>query len=283
MDTLNKIFLGFKQVTSDKFSEVTDKKGYLWLVREVVDSELTGKADIWFGSRHYGSFDPSIASEISRMKETIDVILEEVKSKVSTNDFNKKVEELVALIGKKVDSETYEAAINKIEASVSAVTSTATETKEWIDTFKESYDPITEEDRELLNSVENGAQVNKIEKIQLFSNELSINDKTVNIDFQADDIKLGTPIGDVFPANKTVHETLKSIYETFKGGSGNSGILSVTSSDDSIVVEGDENIKGVRVQVSSANDNKIVLRTVENEKGLYVEPLYYDGDDFEVE
>lgn len=283
MDTLNKIFLGFKQVTSDKFSEVTDKKGYLWLVREVVDSELTGKADIWFGSRHYGSFDPSIASEISRMKETIDVILEEVKSKVSTNDFNKKVEELVALIGKKVDSETYEAAINKIEASVSAVTSTATETKEWIDTFKESYDPITEEDRELLNSVENGAQVNKIEKIQLFSNELSINDKTVNIDFQADDIKLGTPIGDVFPANKTVHETLKSIYETFKGGSGNSGILSVTSSDDSIVVEGDENIKGVRVQVSSASDNKIVLRTVENEKGLYVEPLYYDGDDFEVE
>jgi hypothetical protein len=263
MDTLNKIFLGFKQVTSDKFSEVTDKKGYLWLVREVVDGELTGKADIWFGSRHYASFDPSIASEISKMKETIDALLKEVNAKV--------------------DSETYEAAINKIEASVSAVTSTATESKEWIDTFKESYDPITEKDRELLNSVENGAQVNKIEKIQLFGNELSINDKTVNIDFQADDIKLGTPIGDVFPANKTVHETLKSIYETFKGGSGNSGILSVTSSDDSIIVEGDENIKGVRVQVSSASDNKIVLRTVENEKGLYVEPLYYDGDDFEVE
>lgn len=261
MDTLNKIFLGFKQVTSDKFSEVTDKKGYLWLVREVVDGELTGKADIWFGSRHYGSFDPSIASEIATMKETIDAILKEVNAKV--------------------DFETYEDTINKIEASVSAVTSTATESKEWIDTFKESYDPITEKDRELLNSVENGAQVNKIEKIQLFGNEISIDDKTVNIDFQADDIKLGTPIGEVFPANKTVHETLKSIYETFKGGS--SGILSVTSSDDSIVVEGDENIKGVRVQVSSASDNKIVLRTVENEKGLYVEPLYYDGDDFEVE
>ena len=110
-----------------------------------------------------------------------------------------------------------------------------------------------------------------------------VNDKTVVLDFQADDIKLGTAIGDAFPANKTIHETLKSIYESFSGPTGGSGIVDVNAGDDSVIVEGDATIKNVKVQVSAAADNKLVVRTVNGEKGLYVEPLYYEGDDVEVE
>ena len=76
---------------------------------------------------------------------------------------------------------------------------------------------------------------------------------------------------------------MKSIYESFSGPTGGSGIVDVNAGDDSVIVEGDATIKNVKVQVSAAADNKLVVRTVNGEKGLYVEPLYYEGDDVEVE
>ena len=312
MNTLNNIFLGFKQVTSENFAEVTDKKGYFWLVREVVDGEFTGKADIWFGNRHYGSFDPSVQSEILAIKETIANILENESTNVSTEVFETKVNELISLISEKVNVETYESKVNELEISlgtkvsqdefdgkVAELEKVIIDNEEVVSTalndlqdrkadindvvLKSEYNPITDEEREKLETVESGAQVNVIEKVTLFGNEVPVNDKTVALDFQADDIKLGTAIGTAFPADKTIHETLKSIYESFSDPTGGSGIVDVNAGDDSVLVEGDATIKNVKVQVSAAADNKLVVRTVDGEKGLYVEPLYYEGDDVEVE
>lgn len=312
MNTLNNIFLGFKQVTSENFAGVTDKKGYFWLVREVVDGEFTGKADIWFGNRHYGSFDPSVQTEILAIKETIANILENENTGVSTEVFETKVNELISLISEKVDVETYESKVNELEVSlgtkvsqdefdgkVAELEKVITDNEEIVSTalndlqdrkadindvvLKSEYTPITNEEKEKLETIESGAQANVIEKVTLFGNEVPVTDKTVALDFQADDIKLGTAIGEAFPADKTIHETLKSIYESFSGPTGGSGIVDVNADDDSVLVEGDATIKNVKVQVSAAADNKLVVRTVDGEKGLYVEPLYYEGDDVEVE
>ena len=292
MNTLNNIFLGFKQVTSESFAEVTDKKGYFWLVREVVDGEFTGKADIWFGNRHYGSFDPSVQSEILAIKETITNILENENTSVSTEVFETKVNELISLISEKVDVETYESKVNELEVSLGTKVSrdefdgkVAELEKVIIDNEEIVSTALKDlQDRKAdINDVVLKSEYNPIEKVTLFGNEVPVTDKTVSLDFQADDIKLGTAIGDMFPADKTIHETLKSIYESFSGPTGGSGIVDLNASDDSVLVEGDATIKNVKVQVSAAADNKLVVRTVEGEKGLYVKPLYYEGDDVEVE
>jgi hypothetical protein len=292
MNTLNNIFLGFKQVTSESFAGVTDKKGYFWLVREVVDGEFTGKADIWFGNRHYGSFDPSVQSEILAIKETITNILENENTNVSTEVFETKVNELISLISEKVDVETYESKVNELEVSLGTKVSrdefdgkVAELEKVIIDNEEIVSTALNDlQDRKAdINDVVLKSEYNPIEKVTLFGNEVPVTDKTVSLDFQADDIKLGTAIGDMFPADKTIHETLKSIYESFSGPTGGSGIVDLNASDDSVLVEGDATIKNVKVQVSAAADNKLVVRTVEGEKGLYVKPLYYEGDDVEVE
>ena len=160
--------------------------------------------------------------------------------------------------------------------------------------LREGYVAYSDEEKTKLANIAEGAEVNVIEKVTLFGNELDVTDKTVAVDFQADDIKLGVDIygidketgeltkDPVFNSGKTISETLQGIYQSLQSGL-NGGITSVTGADDSIVVSGDVNNKEVKVQISAAADNRLSVRTVDGEKGLYVEPLYYSGDDSDVE
>ena len=162
---------------------------------------------------------------------------------------------------------------------------------------KEGYVAYSEKEKTKLSNIEEKAQVNVIEKVTLFGNEVVADEnKVVAIDFQSDDIKLGVDItttvtdeetGEssevvVFGSDKTISETLKGIYSSLQAGL-SGGVTSVTAADDSVIVSGDVNNKEVKVQISAAADNRLSVRTVDGEKGLYVEPLYYMGDDSEVE
>lgn len=393
MADTKKVFLGFKQVTSASFAEVTDKAGYLWFVR---DAE-TGLGDIYFGTRHYGSYDPSVATDLAALKEAVNGILadigydeennlafaealagettlvgainklvelieeyqgavtEALGEKANANEVvdNATFEEYQGAVSEalatKVDANAYETKISELESTISLLPKFAIEVvevlpteeisettvylvkdkddegdlyteyiyvngawenlgkqrvdltnyynKDEVDTLlegkvsTEGYIEYTQEEKDKLANVEDGAQVNVIETVSLFGNELSVDAKNVNIDFQSDDVKLGTAITttnedgetiEVFGAEKSISQTLQGIYDSLKSGL-SGGVTSVTGADDSIIVSGDVNNKEVKVQVSAAADNRLVVRTIDGEKGLYVEPLYYDGNDSEVE
>ena len=244
---------------------------------------------------------------------------EALAGKVAQADYDAKVEELEDAIDAKVAQADYDAFVSgntealagkvaqaDYDEKVAEVEKAIADNKDAADeaikdlqdnkantadvVLKEGYVAYSEEEKTKLAGVAEGAQVNVIEKVTLFGNELNVTDKTVAVDFQADDIKLGTAITttengvttEVFGTDKTLSQTLQGIYDSLKSGL-SGGVTSVTGADDSVIVSGDVNNKEVKVQVSSAADNRLSVRTVEGEKGLYVEPLYYGGDDDEVE
>ena len=254
--------------------------------------------------------------------EAADKMTKDIASKVAQSDYNAKVEELEGAIAEKVEVSAhtaytaatdaaiaakvaqadYDAKIAEIEKTiednelvVSEALTDLNDSKANINdvVLREGYVAYSDEEKTKLANIAEGAEVNVIEKVTLFGNELDVTDKTVAVDFQADDIKLGVDIygidketgeltkDPVFNSGKTISETLQGIYQSLQSGL-NGGITSVTGADDSIVVSGDVN-KEVKVQISAAADNRLSVRTVDGEKGLYVEPLYYSGDDSDVE
>ena len=68
-------FKGFKIVHSSTWAvtNAVDKKGYLWFVRtgDVNDKSNVTKGDIYFGTRHYGQYDPTNASDIVELKKVL--------------------------------------------------------------------------------------------------------------------------------------------------------------------------------------------------------------------
>lgn len=70
-------FKGFKIVHSSTWENLKDtpeeKKGYLWFVRtgNVGDKSNVTKGDIYFGTRHYGQYDPTNASDIDELKKVL--------------------------------------------------------------------------------------------------------------------------------------------------------------------------------------------------------------------
>lgn len=385
-----KVFLGFKQVTAKTFETVVDKQGYFWLVRDVEKRT----ADIWFGNKHYCSYDPTLASDVASLKELVNGILSDVytkegvdellKGKVDVETFESYKEEIVEALSKKLEAsdlndyakteevvsnevfESYKEEVSvelgkkansanvytkeEVDSKLSVInrfvnievvdelpTENISETTIYLVKDKESDNDLyteyiyvngvwenlgkqtvdfsnystTEEmnaaiaelasdvEDELANKLEASdleGYENKIEKVTLFGNEINVVDKTIAIDFQSDDVKLGVDITTVekdaetgeesevivFGKDKTVSETLQGIYASLKSGL-SGGVTSVTAADDSVKVTGDVNNKEIKVQVSVAADNRLSIRTVDGEKGLYVAPLYYDGDDTEVE
>ena len=137
--------------------------------------------------------------------------------------------------------------------------------------------------KDKVDTVEIGAQVNVIEKVKLFGNELEVaEDKSVDVEFSAKDVKLGTTV-DAYGANAKVTDVLEGIFNVLETiNEENGGVLEVAAGDDSVIVSGESVTKTIAVQISSAEGNRLVLNTTEGEKGLYVEPLYYDGNDAEV-
>ena len=73
-------FKGFKIVHSSTWENLKDtpekKKGYLWFVRtgDVDDKSVVTKGDIYFGTRHYGQYDPTNASDIGELKKVLGTI-----------------------------------------------------------------------------------------------------------------------------------------------------------------------------------------------------------------
>ena len=73
-------FKGFKIVHSSTWENLKDtpeeKKGYLWFVRtgNVGDKSNVTKGDIYFGTRHYGQYDPTSASDIDELKKVLGTI-----------------------------------------------------------------------------------------------------------------------------------------------------------------------------------------------------------------
>lgn len=67
-------FKGFKIVTPTTWAgtNAADKKGYLWFVRTEVGAVTKG--DIYFGTRHYGQYDPTNASDITELKKVLGTI-----------------------------------------------------------------------------------------------------------------------------------------------------------------------------------------------------------------
>ena len=265
------------------------------------DAALAEKLDVSAHTAYTTTTDAALAKkvEVETYEAFVSANTESLAAKVAQADYDAYTAATDAALAAKVESETYEAKITEIEKSITDNKSAADEAiKDLQDNkadvndvvLKEGYVAYSEEEKTKLAGIAENAQVNAIETITLFGNELEINDKTVAVDFQADDIKLGTAITtvengeskDVFGADKTLSQTLQGIYDSLKSGL-SGGVTSVTGADDSIVVSGDVNNREVKVQVSAAADNRLSIRTVDGEKGLYVEPLYYGGDDEEVE
>ena len=70
----NILFKGFKIVTPTTWAgtDAVDKKGYLWFVRTEVGNVTKG--DIYFGTRHYGQYDPTNTSDIDELKKVLGTI-----------------------------------------------------------------------------------------------------------------------------------------------------------------------------------------------------------------
>ena len=276
------------------------------------DSFVSGNTEALAGKVAQSDFDSFVSGNT-----------EALAGKVAQSDYNTKVEELEDAIAERVEVSAYTAYTAATDAAIAAKVAQAdydakiAEIEKTIEdnelvvsealtdlsdnkanitdvVLKDGYVAYSDEEKTKLANIAEGAEVNVIEKVTLFGNELDVTDKTVAVDFQADDIKLGVDIygidketgeltkDPVFNSGKTISETLQGIYQSLQSGL-NGGITSVTGADDSIVVSGDVNNKEVKVQISAAADNRLSIRTVDGEKGLYVEPLYYSGDDSDVE
>jgi hypothetical protein len=181
-------------------------------------------------------------------------------------------------------------AADKLTQGITAAQATANDAKDAVAALKQEV--IDNEEvvstalndlKDKVDTVEIGAQVNVIEKVKLFGNELEVaEDKSVDVEFSAKDVKLGTTV-DAYGANAKVTDVLEGIFNVLEAiNKENGGVLEVAAGDDSVIVSGESVAKTIAVQISSAEGNRLVLNTTEGEKGLYVEPLYYDGNDAEV-
>lgn len=72
------LFKGIKQVTMDAYQSATDKKGYLWFVRETVQKQEGSQSPfeenrfhIYFGDKKYGDFWGGLYESIGALVEAI--------------------------------------------------------------------------------------------------------------------------------------------------------------------------------------------------------------------
>lgn len=72
------LFKGIKQVTMETYQSATDKKGYLWLVREIIQKQEGSQTPfeenrfhIYFGDKKYGDFWGGLYESINVLVEAI--------------------------------------------------------------------------------------------------------------------------------------------------------------------------------------------------------------------
>lgn len=72
------VYKGLKIVHSSTWDKTTEenKKGYLWFVRtgNVDDKSNVTKGDIYFGTRHYGQYDPTNATDLSSLTSRVSTL-----------------------------------------------------------------------------------------------------------------------------------------------------------------------------------------------------------------
>lgn len=228
-------------------------------------------------------------------KGKIDAFLSDNDLTEGVVDTLKEIQDYITSDGAAADKLTQDVAAAQTDATqaltdAAAAQATADEAKDAVAELKQEV--IDNEEvvstalndlKDKVDTVEAGAQANVIEKVKLFGNELEVaEDKSVDVEFGAKDVALGTTV-DTYGADAKVTDVLQGIFDVLNtNNGGESGTLDVAAGDDSVIVSGESVAKTIAVQISSAEGNRLVLNTTEGEKGLYVEPLYYDGDDAEV-
>ena len=123
------------------------------------------------------------------------------------------------------------------------------------------------------------AQENVIEEVKLFGTALDITNKSVDVDFDATDVKVGEDIKDgetvVYSADTKVSAVLKGIQNSISNAI--KGAFDKVEAGDGIAVTDVQNNKQtISVKLSTDTDNLLKLK----EDGLFV-AMYYDGDDVE--
>ena len=144
----------------------------------------------------------------------------------------------------------------------------------------EGFNEFSTEMEEKLDSVENGAQVNKIESIEVNGIEADITDKHASVSISGEDITVGTDIKDgdetIYEANSKVSSVLQSIQNSitkaeaggYKGVIAGNGITAESTSN--------HTQQTITIKLSTEQYNLLSL----NENGLFA-AMYYDGDDME--
>ena len=123
------------------------------------------------------------------------------------------------------------------------------------------------------------AQENVIEEVKLFGTALTVTDKSVDVDFDATDIKVGEDIKDgetvAYSADTKVSTVLQGIQNSISNAI--KGAFDKVEAGDGITVTDVQNNKQtISVKLSTDTDNLLKLK----EDGLFV-AMYYDGDDVE--
>lgn len=203
-------------------------------------------------------------------KGKIDAFLSDNDLTEGVVDTLKEIQDYITSDGEVADKLTQDLAT--AQATADAATASVAALEQKVISNKEAVSTALSDLKSKVDTIETSAQVNVIEKVKLFGNELEVaEDKSVNIEFNAKDVELGTTV-DTYGADAKVTDVLQGIFNAFNTING----------DDSVIVSGDSSTKTIAVRISSAEDNRLSLNTTEGKKGLYVEPLYYDGDDVEV-
>ena len=209
-------------------------------------------------------------------KSKIDAFLTDNDLTEGVIDTLKEIQDYITSDGEIADKLTQDVATAQATADAAKDAITALEQK--VTENKETVSAALSDLKNKVDTVETGAQANVIEKVKLFGNELEVaEDKSVNVEFGAKDVELGTTV-DSYGADTKVTDVLQGIFDSLNIINGSS----IIAGDDSVIVSGEPSAKTIAVQISSAEGNRLSLNTTEGKKGLYVEPLYYDGDDVEV-
>ena len=164
---------------------------------------------------------------------------------------------------------------------------------------KVGFNEYTEAMETKLNNIEDNAEVNVIEKVQINGIAASIDeDKVASVKVDAKDIELGIDItgstkqedgtfvtGTTFSGNTKISTVLQSIQDSIRAAVAG-GVNSVTSSDNIVEVNNvDPNNPKVSIKVEASSETTIAnghIELVKGENGLYG-VMYYEGDDNEIE
>ena len=144
----------------------------------------------------------------------------------------------------------------------------------------ENFNEFSGEMEEKLEAIEKGAQINKIESIDVNGVKATVTDKHASVSVSAKDIEIGEDIIDneevIYDSNSKVSSVLQSIQNSitkaeaggYKGVVAGNGINAEPSST--------HTQHTISIKVSDEANNLISV----NERGIFA-AMYYDGDDME--